>query len=279
MTWPATSACRCGSGSSQAPALVHQDDDELYIIDAPLDVKMETEVVGSTTPGGSGAGDCRAQTGPESEHNEALFRTTILPLVTKAVNTAPEYADLRRVYMSRVAAQFFRDRNRTTTTAYSTLIDQGNADAWPSRRPWDPKQVWRRFVKSYTDGEFKAEIRTKRGNVVEVATYIYGGVDFTTIARTPMAADQFAGRRPDLPRVVSQADQQMTAEQGQNLVWLGGRAEPGPPPGTQARASGPGRFRQVVVPLVGAVGALIVVGVGVAVAVLVFGKRPRRRSR
>ena len=34
-----------------------------------------------------------------------------------AVNSAPEYADLRRVYASRVAAQWYRERSATKTTA------------------------------------------------------------------------------------------------------------------------------------------------------------------
>lgn len=179
-----------------ARALIREDKGQMYIIDAPLDVKMESDIVNSVGVGGLPSDGCPGQSESDTKRNETLFRTTILPQVNKAVNSAPEYADLRRVYLSRVAAQFFRERSLTKRTAYSDLIDKGNVDAWPSREPWDPKEVWQRFVKSYTDGEFKVEVRTERGDVVEVATYVYGGVDLTTIPRSRQGCSSPPPRPP-----------------------------------------------------------------------------------
>ena len=79
------------------------------------------------------------------------------------MNTAPEYADLRRVYVSRVAAQWYRERSQTKDTAYSDLIDTGDAGNWPLRESWTPKQVFDKYVKSYTKGEFNVTHRTRKG--------------------------------------------------------------------------------------------------------------------
>jgi hypothetical protein len=202
-------------------AAVREDAGQLYILDAPLQVKMESDVVNSVGVGGGPAG-CPGQSDADTTRNEQLFRSTILPLVVKAVNTAPEYADLRRVYVSRIAAQWYRERSTTRHTAYSNLIDQGNADAWPSRQPWDPKEVWQRYVKAYKDGEFTYEQRVNRGDVIEVHSYVYGGVDLTKIPRVRLSADALAKQRPALAATAAQAAYAPATEAGQPLVWLGG---------------------------------------------------------
>ncbi|WP_148083568.1 hypothetical protein [Micromonospora sp. Llam0] len=205
-----------------APAVVHEDQNQLYIIDAPLSVKMETEVVNSVGVGGMDPG-CPGQTEADTKRNETLFRALILPQVEEAVNNAPEYADLRRVYVSRVAAEWYRERSATKRTAYSDLIDQGNVDDWTAREPWSPIEVWQRYVRSYTDGEFTFEQRTERGDVIEIATYVYGGVDLTDIPRSRLSGDAFAQQRPELPSAVGQAPYTPVIEEEENLVWLGGQ--------------------------------------------------------
>jgi len=95
-------------------ATVREHKGELHILDAPLAVKMESEYAqGSGGVGPSGGGGCAAPDSAIQRHNEALFRSLIPPRITHAVNTAPAYADLRRVYLSRVAAQWMRERART----------------------------------------------------------------------------------------------------------------------------------------------------------------------
>jgi len=147
----------------------------------------------------------------------------ILPLLEKAVNTAPEYADLRRVYTSRVAAEWYRQRSQKKTTAYGDLVDSGDASAWPSRVTWDPKEVFARFVKSYKDGEFNKSYRTQQGNVITTRTYVFGGVDFTNIPKKLLSGNEFASNRPKLDPIVGEAILAPTAEAGKGNTWLGGR--------------------------------------------------------
>ncbi len=199
-------------------AVVRESGNALFILDAPLEVKMETANAGSE----SDPSACPGQSVADTRHNDRVYRKSILPLVQRAVNTAPEYADLRRVYASRVAAEWYRQRSVTKRTAYSNLIDSGDVSARPSRVPWDPQEVYRRYVRSYREGEFRVERRTRRGGYVYVNTYTYGGVDFTTVPRQMLDAADFIRTRPALTTTTDRALTAPTAEEGRPAVWLGG---------------------------------------------------------
>ncbi|WP_158820860.1 MULTISPECIES: hypothetical protein [unclassified Streptomyces] len=200
-------------------ATVRDDDNELYILDAPLLVKMESDIV--KAQGVGGAAGCGQQDEASTRHNEDLYRTTILPQVQEAVNHAPEYADLRRVYASRVAAEWFRERSSTKTTAYSDLIGQGDISRWASREDWTPREVFDRYVQSYKNGEFNVAHTTTEGNMVYTRTYVYGGVDFSRIDQNRVSAAAFAKDHPALP---SSARESLNGPSGEGReVWLGGQ--------------------------------------------------------
>ncbi|WP_033407722.1 hypothetical protein [Nonomuraea coxensis] len=132
-----------------APASVHERGDELYILDAPLEVKLESEHLPASPPGGELGKGCAGQSAADGERAERVFRSLILPRVQRAVNTAPEYAALRRVYLSRVAAEWYRERSRTGRTTYASLVDKGDVRRWRSRQEWSPRQVFDAYVRSY----------------------------------------------------------------------------------------------------------------------------------
>jgi hypothetical protein len=196
------------------PAVVRESRNELFILDAPLEVKMETEYFksgGITADAGQATSD--------TQRDEAAYRQRILPELEKAVNTAPEYADLRRVYGSRVAAEWYRQRSAKKPTAYGHLIDSGDVSAWPSRVKWDPKEVFNRFVKSFTDGEFKVERTSRRGDMVVTHLYVYGGVDFTNIPKKLLSGGEFTSNRPALDVTVGGALSAPTAEERKDKTW------------------------------------------------------------
>ncbi|MFG2332536.1 hypothetical protein ACGFMM_23265 [Streptomyces sp. NPDC048604] len=200
-------------------ATVRETGDELYILDAPLQVKMESEVI--KTPGVGGNTGCGQQDEASTQHNTALYRSTILPQVQNAVNTAPEYADLRRVYASRVAAEWFRKRSTTKHTAYSDLIGKGDISRWASNEKWTPRDVFDRYVQSYKNGEFKVKRTTTKGNIIYTNTYVYGGVDFTRINQNRLSAAKFAKDHPALSATARNA---LDAPSGEGSdVWLGGQ--------------------------------------------------------
>jgi hypothetical protein len=201
-------------------ATVHEHDGGLYIVDAPLIVKSETEYFdGGDAAEGTAAG-CRPGDEATEKHNAEVFRSQILTKVQEAVNTAPEYAELRRVYLSRVAAEWYRQRSTNRNTAFAGIVNSGDVSRWPSRTGWKPREVFDRYVKSYTDGEFDVTRETALGTVIETHTYIYGGVDFSQSPRSEVGAAAFGSRWGGLPSTV--ADSMAGTVEDDGRIWLGG---------------------------------------------------------
>ncbi|MFG2630330.1 hypothetical protein [Streptomyces sp. NPDC048473] len=229
-----------------APATVYSKGDELYILKSPLNVQMETQYL--KQHGGSGAVSCPEQSKTVQDHNEALFRELILPKVVKAVNTAPEYADLRRVYLSRVAAEWYRKLSLRESTTYAGLIDKGDISAYTTHENWTPIDTFHAYVRSYTKGEFKVTHRTRKGNTIYTRTYIYGGVDFTRVPFSSVTDAQLKVSSPTLTRNVGESLKAPIRDSGAGQVWLGGgapaanhgKAPSGTPSGVATSAQGSG---------------------------------------
>ena len=173
------------------PASVSAQGDSMYILDAPLDVKLEIE--NDDLKPGIG---CPSQDAAITNHNDDLYRTTILPKIVDEVNHAPEYADLRRVYASRVAAEWYRQRSATKQTAYSSIINSGNIDAWTSKVPWDPNEVFARYRKSFYEGDATYNWQAHDGINWKMTI---GGVDFTNIPMVNVTPADFTKDHPNLP--------------------------------------------------------------------------------
>lgn len=215
-----------------APASVHQDGDKLYILDAPLDVRMETQYLEQR--GKAATGSCPQQDKATEDHNERHFRSLILPELKKAINSAPEYAELRRVYLARVAAEWYRDLSRVKETTYGDLVDTGDIDDWRINGPWKPTDTFDRFVESYTEGEFKVTDRTTEGGTTYVRSYVYGGVDLSRIPVTKISGDRFTAEHANLPEDVRRSLSEPSTD-GRGAIWLGAP--------TPRQAAGPGSDR------------------------------------
>ncbi len=203
-----------------APATVRESRDELYILDAPLSVLMETEYVQDR---GSGKyRSCAHMSKEAEERNERLYKELILPKVEKAVNTAPEYADLRRVYLSRVAAEWYRNRSHQVPSAFSHLIDTGNVKAWESGSSWKPIDTFNAYVRSFTKGEFNITRKTRQGNYTETRTYVYGGVNFDRVLFRSLSDTDFEHQWPGLSDTVKTGLHEATTDRRTNEIWLGG---------------------------------------------------------
>lgn len=159
----------------------------------------------------------------------------ILPRIEEAVNSAPEYAALRRVYLSRIAAEWYRERALERPMAFSDLIDSGDAGPWASEEPWDPVAIFQEYVRSIEDGEFNLTYETVTETSFERMTYVYGGVDFSELPRRVIAADEFAAMGPDLSERVEASLRRPAGDASE--VWLGARSgpvAPMKPPGAAA---------------------------------------------
>ncbi len=204
-----------------APATVREDQDALYILDAPLSVELESDYVAQN---GGSAYSCSGQSKATQAHNEQVFRSMILPKIRDAVNHAPEYADLRRIYLSRVAAEWYRKREMKRHTMFGDLIGSGDVSYWPARQRWKPKDVFDQYVKSYTNGEFNVTHTTQQGNTVLTYTYVYGGVDFGDVRYGNLDPAAFTSKYGALPGAVQQALQKPSPDQN-GLVWFGSTTE------------------------------------------------------
>lgn len=215
-----------------APAKVHEDGDKLYILDAPMDVKGESDYLKDKGEGQTPAASCPQQDKATDDHNEQLYRSLILPKLRKAVNTAPEYADLRRVYLSRVAAEWYRDLSTRQKTAYGSLVDGDDISGWTTKEHWKPTDTFDAYVKSYRNGEFKVTRHiTKNGNPY-VATYTYGGVDFSRVPFQKVSGGSFSSQYAGLPEDVDRSLTEPVADGSKDgTLWLGS-------PTPKQRASG-----------------------------------------
>ncbi|MFJ9419386.1 hypothetical protein ACIRPT_35295 [Streptomyces sp. NPDC101227] len=196
------------------PASVYEENGGLYIVDAPLEVKMETEYLKQH---GGGGGSCAVP----DKRLESAFRTVILPRVENAVNEAPEFAELRRVYLSRVAAEWYRQRS---SGALASMVDSGDVSRWPALKQWSPRKVFNDYVESYNKKEFNVKrLKTINGKTYEV-TYTHGGVDFGKVTLDKMDSSVFRRHHADLPTAVQDSFQNVTRDRdGRVVLGLSGR--------------------------------------------------------
>ena len=250
------------------PATVREDGNSLYILDTPLTVLMENDYV----KGGDDQYSCQASESVKA-HNEQVYRTTILPKVEQAVNTAPEYADLRRVYLSRVAAEWYRKRNVNRNTAYADLINSGDVRAWPARQPWSPRQVFDAYVQSYKKGEFNVTRQTREGNYIVTHTYVYGGVDFGKVRYTGLDSASFSSKYGPLPDTVAQSLQRPATDE-HGAVWFGAAAAPRPV-ALPDETAGPqlGSLTPAGLVTIGGVSCAVILAVAIVVIVVVVANR------
>jgi hypothetical protein len=191
-------------------ATVRESGSELYILDAPLEVKSEGD---SFQLPGSGQDTCPADSKPAAQ----IYREVILPELTRVVNDAPEYTDLRRVYISRVAAEWYRQRMIHDGRAEQFGIDSNDTTNLESVVPWDPKDIFDQYVK---------EINATRYTTPDGRVIITGGVDLTQPVKIDKVNDTtFQQRYPKLPTVVQNSVKEVTKTTDEKHAFAGGADE------------------------------------------------------
>jgi hypothetical protein len=222
-------------------AHVRATDDELYILRAPLQVKMETQYLDDIGTGTYSS--CKEQSPAEARHNERTFRQMILPRVQHEVNHGHRYAALRRVYLSRVAAEWVRERHGYERTAYDAIIGSGEITQWASRSKWQPTDTYRAYVRSYRNKEYALDSRYTVGGVTYRHTYVFGGVDFASVPRHNVSAAAFHRDFAGHPNAVRRSAEQATAAKDGRRVLIGGRTTVTAPDTEAADESGSGERR------------------------------------
>lgn len=197
-------------------ATVHASRTQLYILDAPLKVKL---AVITHLPGKLLHPIC-----PQSAFNEgylALFRRLIVPELTQEVNTAPQFEPLRRVYMSRVAAQWVR-QEAGRDTVLGRLVNSGLHRSQLARPRWSPTGVWDQYLQVYgapTQYTFPVQVNGVTTNYTVTAL---GGVDFThKIPEANTSNREFKARWPGLAAAASRSSTRPSTADGTILVGGG----------------------------------------------------------
>ncbi|MEE4422492.1 LAETG motif-containing sortase-dependent surface protein [Streptomyces bugieae] len=210
------------------PAKVREQDGGIYILDAPLGLKSTAQ---KTVTQGPGEPICDPDQAT-IKRAQAVIDRMIVPAVEKTINTAPQYADLRRVYTSRVAAEWIRRQDAKAPTDYRKIINSGDVAKWPLRAPnqkWTREGVFNRYVKIFKEGEFRYEVPT--GGTTQI--YIVGGVDFSKSPKRNITRLRFQAQHRNLPRTTQTSVHTMTDDaENQDTLFLGGN--------TAAKATGDG---------------------------------------
>ena len=200
------------------PAQVREQDGGIYILDAPLALKSTAQ---ETVTEGPGEPICDPNDA-EIAAAQAVIDSMIVPEVEKQINTAPQYADLRRVYTSRVAAEYIRQQDAKNPTDFRSIINSDDVKAWPLRAPnqnWDKDELFRKYRKIYTEGEFTYDVDTAQG----VRVYIVGGVDFSKQPKRNITRTQFNVENRDLDNTtVNSRKSDDTSYRDTDTLYFGG---------------------------------------------------------
>jgi LPXTG-motif cell wall-anchored protein len=182
------------------PATVRVDGDQLYILDAPLQVQIEPFDVDWTPPGDE---YCTATT-PEDmvERNTQRVVDDFEQPLEDYVNTAPEFADLRRVYTTRVAAEWIKDRDAERPGAFHDVIGSGDVSAWPARTDYDPEDVFDALMEQLETVQYTYEY--EHGDL-EYTLEVTGGIELPDAPRDETSKEEFERDHPRLPRTVQDA--------------------------------------------------------------------------
>lgn len=218
-----------------APAQVREQDGGIYILDAPLKVSSVPQNYTNLPPGSDRA--CKP-TEAQIKHNHKAVLDVIVPEIERKINEDPYYADLRRVYTSRVAAEWIRQQDAKKATDYRAIINSNNVGKWPIRDgKWTTDDLWKRFLKSWNEGDYKFE--WKAGG--EVYIYQMGGVDFSKSPKKNATKQQFTAKHQYLPRSTKVSVQTMTDDaESEEILLLGGNTDAKPTTGATKPPGGDG---------------------------------------
>ncbi|WP_427919909.1 hypothetical protein [Streptomyces sp. cg40] len=176
-------------------AQVREQDGGIYILDTPLRLKSTAQTTVTPGPGEPICTPDAAQTAAA----QRVIDSMIVPAVEKTINTAPQYADLRRVYTARVAAEYIRQQDARSPTDYHAIINSGDASRWPLRAPnqnWTREALFQKYRYIYTHGEFTYDVPAN-GTVL---VYIVGGVDLSKQPKQNVSKVSFTAQHRYLPR-------------------------------------------------------------------------------
>jgi hypothetical protein len=127
--------------------------------------------------GGGRAGGLEDQRFKElNEYAAELSRSLVIPRLTREVNTAKRYAQLRQVYYSLILAQWFKHKFYGKGGYYSWLINRKELSGLTSSRSWSAGEYFDAYRKSFANGEFNIQERVYSVYGQSLRSYLSGGI-------------------------------------------------------------------------------------------------------
>ena len=172
--------------------IIREDDTSAYIYKANLKVMLEQDHLKN-----SSVYNFTDQRQKElNEYSSELIRELIIPKLTKELNTAKRYAQLRQVFFSLVLSRWFKDRFQGKQGAYSKRIDTHNLTNLTSEQAWSKSNYFSEYKKSFQEGEYnlKEQVATPYGQVVR--SYVSGGenlekIKYDAVVASPLITNKF----------------------------------------------------------------------------------------
>jgi uncharacterized repeat protein (TIGR01451 family) len=143
----------------------------------------------------------------------------IAPAITQTVNTSPEFAELRRVYLSRVAAEWVRAR-ADRATPLGKIIDSGAIDPWAANPPWNPMDIFNQYLHSYRNPDYSYTRTFEQGGQTYTFTFQMGGVDLSRTPRQNVSKQDFRARYPERAKQ-ARASLKAPESDADGRLWLG----------------------------------------------------------
>src|SRR3989338_7248613 len=111
-----------------------------------------------------------------NEYSSQIIRETIIPKLTKEVNSSQRYASLRQVFYSLILSRWFKHKFVGKPGQYSNLINSGKLNGLTSKQDWSKTTYFKEYQKSFSKGEYniKEQVSTLMGPTIR--TYFSGGV-------------------------------------------------------------------------------------------------------
>jgi len=152
--------------------IIRETQENAYVYKATLKVMLEQDYLKESAT--YNFSDERSK--QLNEYASELIRETIIPKLTKDVNTAKRYAPLRQVYYSLILAQWFKQKFSGKSGLYSQLINKRNLNGLTSKEAWSKDTYFQAYQKSFKEGEYniKEQVYTLQGQTIR--NYMSGGI-------------------------------------------------------------------------------------------------------
>ena len=213
--------------------IVRETDDSAYVYKATLKVLLEEDYLKSSQPSALSPQQYNFKDSRLKELNEystQLIRETIIPKLTREVNSSQRYAKLRQGYYSLILSRWFKARfnskesqghqvTRSQGENYINLIDRRNLTNLTSEELWDKITYFNQYKDSFNKGEYNIKEPTFTAYGQSIRSYTSGGIGIGQAilpfeadmqgqgAGSPIRGGSFQGNNPVISDAVIGADE------------------------------------------------------------------------